>query len=707
MKGDENIFPIRPKIEEGETLTSYLFRIAEANRTTFQLIHETLSTHKKENTNTRVYYFLDLMPHNQIDIYLLGNLLGMSEDEILSHTYYSAAEKFSNISGEELDSTLHQLSWLVETKKRFFCRKCLESKKGFSLIWQVKGLQLCEIHNTNLESSCIKCGKVQPYIRNQMKEACCVLCSYPLSYGSIDGKIAEKQETDFTQQLKTRKVWKQILGINCSFPQQTIGAFSLKQTLALKLIFLCQSKESRYRLIRVKHLTRYEIKILLRLIRGKGDKKHYSIVGMLVRFLTKSNNSIEDLEKVTVSQEYIQSILEDKPTKERGFCLTPWCKYINTNAHMMDINLYYKSSQTHKGPSICTSCFITYGYHRSSGNWVEIGNTIELIINQFLPLMKRGINRKNIKNILNTSSQKVNDIIGYMYNQNLVPKGYKFVTEPKSESDLINKFKILSGHVGGLFRFKMIPVARKIFNWSQLEFHQYYYTSEIQMYLIHNKKKVERIPTYHKNLPKQLEEYRELCRQQGKSFSKKEFEQIYGISRGVLRYHHLSEEATSARQLQKKLIMSDQIQTCWHSARDYTEKLLREERVFNCQNVRSHIRKTRSWIARNCPELGDWIQKQVIVSKEQQASKQLNEEKKKLKETIRYLFKHGINLSKSNLAKYSNIKVGKMWGQTELGLLYHKTIAELIRETMPLKEIESEFSEDFIAQIEENFSFMK
>lgn len=49
-----------------------------------------------------------------------------------------------------------------------------------------------------------------------------------------------------------------------------------------------------------------------------------------------------------------------------------------------------------------------------------------------------------------------------MYNQNLIPKGYKFVAEPKSESDLINKFLTLSEHVGGLFRFKMICAAKKL-----------------------------------------------------------------------------------------------------------------------------------------------------------------------------------------------------------------------------------------------------
>ncbi|MBP1172882.1 MULTISPECIES: TniQ family protein [unclassified Paenibacillus] len=696
---DKNIFPIRPRIEEGEALTSYLFRIAEANRTTFHQILQVIHNQKKEKITSREYRYLDLLPQCQADIYLLGNLLGMSEDEILSHTYYSAVEKISKISGEELDITLHQLSLLVETKKRLFCRKCLENKKGFSLIWQIKGLQICEIHKTNLESSCINCGKLQPYTRDQMKESCCVLCSYSLSYGSIDGKIAEEQETEYTHQLKKYKIWKQLLGNNCLSPQQSIRQFNLKQTLALKLIFLSQSKESRYRSNRVKYLTRGNIKILMRLIRGKRDK-HYSIVGMLIRFFLNSNNSVEDLERVEVSQEYIQSILEDKPTKEHGPCLTPWCKYKNTNVHMT--NHYFKASHTHREPSICTSCFIPYGYDRNSGNWCEIGNTINLVSNHFLLLLKSGVSRKRIQHILNISSQKVNDVIGYMYNQNLIPEGYKFVTRPKSESDLINKFKTLSEHVGGLFRFKMIPAAKKIFNWNVLEFHQYYYTFEIQMYWIHNKKKVERIPRYHKNLSKQIVEYRELCRQQGKSFSKKDFEQIYGVSRGVLKYHNLHDEATSARQLQNKSILSYQIQTCWFLARDYTEKLLREERAFNCQNVYSYIRRNRKWLTKNCPELGEWIQEQVVVSKEQQATKKLNEEKKKLKETIHYLFKHDINLSKSNLGKYSNINVGKLWGQTELGLFCDKTIEELVWETMPLKEVESEFSEDFIEQIYEN-----
>ncbi|KOS00967.1 TniQ family protein, partial [Paenibacillus polymyxa] len=75
---DKNIFPIRPRIEEGEALTSYLFRIAEANRTTFHQILQIIHNQKKEKIESREYRYLDLVPQSQADIYLLGNLLGMS-----------------------------------------------------------------------------------------------------------------------------------------------------------------------------------------------------------------------------------------------------------------------------------------------------------------------------------------------------------------------------------------------------------------------------------------------------------------------------------------------------------------------------------------------------------------------------------------------------------------------------------------------------
>ncbi|RAV19104.1 TniQ family protein [Paenibacillus contaminans] len=670
---DEKRYAVRPKIEEGEALTSYLFRLAEANGTSFLGIIHTINTQDYLKIYSKRYYHLDLIPYRQVDVSLLESLLCMSYDELLSHTYYPAVAKIYDNPLDEIDDISFRLSLLIETKKRKFCRKCLLGNRGYKLIWQIKDIEICKIHNIPIESVCRNCGKIQPFTREQMMIPSCVFCTYTLSFGHEDCVVKEVQQ-EFSIQLKIYEVWERLLRSKGAISSR-IDDFNLQQTLALKMLYLSQSQESKYRMSRIKYLTKREIKFLRRLIRGE-DSKYHSIIGILIHFFLKSNYSIEEFQKVDVSQEFIQSMLGDQQKTERGPCFTPWCQYKGTTTNMFEYTHYKKANVTHHTSSICTSCFVSYGYDRKTGEWGEIGNTINLVSNIILPLLEAGISRKKMGQMLaDISINKINNIIGYMYNQNLIQKDYKFLSNLKLqiEEGLVNKFKILRKHVGG-FRYKMLPIANKLFGWSTLEFYIYYYSSEVQMYLIHNERKKEKEPRVHKDLDQKLVEYQEICMQKKRTFSSKDFNESYGVSRGVLGYYNLFDEVAAAREKQKEQLKSEEIQLYWSKAREYTEKMLNEEQPFNCKSVYTLIGRRRKWLKENCPDLARWIHQQVEVSKRQQVEIQLHEAKRKIKETIKQLVENDINLSKTNIAKYSGINV---WGQIELGMYYHSLIESL------------------------------
>ncbi|MNL30584.1 hypothetical protein D3C87_1523290 [compost metagenome] len=101
---------------------------------------------------------------------------------------------------------------------------------------------------------------------------------------------------------------------------------------------------------------------------------------------------------------------------------------------------------------------------------------------------------------------------------------------------------------------------------------------------------------------------------------------------------------------------------------------MNEEQPFNCESVYAAIGKRRKWLKENSPDFAEWIHQQVDVSKRQQAEIQLHQAKKKIKETIKQLVENDINVSKTNIAKYSGIN---MWGQIELGMYYHSLIENL------------------------------
>ncbi|OPH56198.1 hypothetical protein BC351_28945 [Paenibacillus ferrarius] len=673
----ERRYGVRPKIKEREALTSYLFRIAEANGTEFTKILQHINVRTYYQMQSRRYSHLDLFPFKQINTFLLSQLLCMSEEKLLNHTFYPAVVKFYNNPLDEIDNISLQLSLLLETNYRRFCRKCLLHSNGFQLLWQIKDIKVCDIHGITLQSTCNKCGKRQSYIRNQMKEIICGYCSFPLSYGNDEDDAPVNYDDLILNQNKLYTIWKRLLYSNKDFTVN-IGHFDRKQSLALRMLYFGQSKERSYKNSHIQFLNKDEIKFLRLLLRGQRTKIKLSIIGIMIRFLMKSEIAIDEFGSISVNQDYINSILDNNPKIELGTCQTPWCKSRGTHDDMLKYELLTRGNETHHSSAICKSCFIPYGYQRNTEVWSEIGNVSNLILKYIQPMLEAGLSRNRMVELIpGISLIKVNELIGYMYNQILIPTEFRYLRDLKPDSELVSKFEKLWNEAGN-YKKRMAQKAKSIFGWNLLNFYYNYYNNEVQLYLLSKSRKQEKEPRVHKELSNKLADYMDACDREKRVFSLKEFHEVYGVSIHILNYYNLYDEVAAAREAQKESIKSDQRNHYWSVTREYVTRMLESEIPFNCNSIYIAIGKGRAWLVQNCPDLAQWINDQVKVSQQQQEAITNRREKKIIEETIQYFIDQDIRISKKNVAKYSQIKIEKLVGETELGIYYNEVIDGLI-----------------------------
>jgi hypothetical protein len=658
-----NNYRVRPKIEEGEALTSYLFRVAEANGSSLRTMIHIINTQNRLRIESKMYHFLDLLPQRQVDLTLLSKLLCLSENEILSHTYYPVLDKIYDDPLGQIEEISHHISILVETKHRKFCRKCLINSKGFKLIWQIKNVMICKTHKEPLESICNNCGKEQPFMREEMESANCVFCQ--CSFNSVHEETKKPDASLSPLYLKTYEIWEGLMKNDKS--KLFNFELSRQQTIAIKILYLAQQKENKYVMTRIQFLPKDESKFLIRLIRGYKTIHSFSLIGILIRFLQRSENSFETFNKVEAAQDYIESLTKEKQEIQLGNCNTPWCNHQSSNVFMIKIEPSY--IKNYYNVSICTSCFITYGFEIDTGEWGEIGGNIPLILNSILPLLESGFSRSKIEKMIGISSNNINNMLGYMYNHSLIPHSISYEKWIKSENDLdvLNTFKKLKEDSSG-YRLKMLVQAKEQYNWSIFDFYKYYQMPEIQLYLINNKGKGEREPRKHTNLKEQLIEYQESCKQDNKLFTAKEFNESYGVSPGILSYYSLNDELAVAREKQNEQVKLIRFEDIWSKARNFTEKMLIDAKPFNCGDVYQAIGKRRPWIINNLMEFEEWIHQQVKISKQQQWKMKLSAYKTQIKKAIKQLIEEDLLLSKVNIAKYSEIDRNQFARHSELSL---------------------------------------
>ncbi|RAP22863.1 hypothetical protein C2W64_03422 [Brevibacillus laterosporus] len=189
-------FTVRPRMKEGESLTSYILRVAMANCFDYMRILKIVNTKRNNKDIWRRTFRFDVSADGRIDMFRLSKLLKITEFEIQSMTFMPLANKLIEEGYYTSEQILIALPKLIEINKRCFCPLCLKEQGYYKLLWQVKEIDMCNIHLCRLQSSCQNCMKLQPYISENLAIMQCKYCHSRLTTQGIQ-KIEDEKEINY------------------------------------------------------------------------------------------------------------------------------------------------------------------------------------------------------------------------------------------------------------------------------------------------------------------------------------------------------------------------------------------------------------------------------------------------------------------------------------------------------------------------------
>lgn len=469
-------FTIRPKPQEGESLSGYIMRISELNCTKFWCLMKHIGI-----SNSVVSRPLDISPEKIVNISNLTNLLGLDEESILKMTFSSLFNQlYPNITPEDKQLKRNPVSDEIVKNKRFYCISCLRESGYYKLLWQVKEIYICNIHFTKLQSCCSLCGTNQPLISSALSIFSCHKCGNPI-YTQLESKIKDSDEIN--EQLKIIDDWLFLLNEKL-LVNNNLYSYSKERFLVILSFYVAQGMEEIFDRGKISFFESGEVTDYLRFIYGLSGGKYISLK-IILKLLRNFNISLETLFSINIPESYIAS-LEDYRNKFEnkftGVCLAPWCNSYKSNKALTIINSRY-GIENHYLFSVCKECFNKYGYNKNTGEWENIGGFIDLLLNKVVISLNSHDSLKDISLKHKIDRYIIKNAIGYAANYKLLNEELLERYKPKNiPNDIISYFSYLYELIG-----QMRINSYKYFRWSSCEFYYYINIKEVQDYLIFEK----------------------------------------------------------------------------------------------------------------------------------------------------------------------------------------------------------------------------
>ncbi len=464
---------IRPAIEQGECLSSYLQRISNSNFITPHYLWRHVlksNTHYPQSSISRL---VDVIPSSTIDLNLLSSLLLTNRDSLENLTFMHVFRKF----GVDINDINHSriLSNLINTNRKF-CPECISEKPYFKLIWQITEINYCEKHGLELKTKCSNCNNFIPILPNSADFRKCPTCGFDLS------KSSSKQYLSDSKDQRIYDDWHIILGKK-TLPLNSIGTLSIEQNVALRTLFLIGPYENELTLDEKTTLS--SIKQLARCTQSTLKFMH---LGLILHFLRKYNVPIQYFFSMNLPQEYIESILSPKVRLiENLSCQAPWCKqYLKKGSLRRTPSSLkiYKSGDTLKYYMYCESCATEYALDTNC-LLCERSFFIQFTWNKVKPLLSSCSTLKELTLKLNSSQDKVTRSIIFLAANHLIAQDDLPVNIPSTHNEAI--MSSIKDNV-----IKGIP-AKKIRSELGIKYNDFlYYWLNIECQLLQFNKKVRR-----------------------------------------------------------------------------------------------------------------------------------------------------------------------------------------------------------------------
>lgn len=169
-------------IANGEALSSYIVRLAEANGARLVDLWRFLIPGAPLNRFGESLlvgnYIIDLWPSATLDMELLSCLSGVPVDELLLHTYDEYGQRVLPLS-PDFRYTLKDIRHWFSYQDFYYCPICVRERESIMLSWRWQ--KSCQVHEVRLRDTCPACGRRLKYYSMWSRPLRCPRCGVPLS----------------------------------------------------------------------------------------------------------------------------------------------------------------------------------------------------------------------------------------------------------------------------------------------------------------------------------------------------------------------------------------------------------------------------------------------------------------------------------------------------------------------------------------------
>lgn len=642
-----NSLTIRPKIKNGESLTSYLYQITDKNKckvVDIAKLSKLTSISKRES----IYTFpgLDFNILNNYDINKLSGLLKKDKEKILSMTSYYYHQKFGEAK--------NLLNREFEKNHRKYCPVCLKEGKGFKLIWQVNEIEICLEHQISLQSQCISCGSFIQYanaeaiLHNKCKK-CGASLSYDVNYKKFDDNY-------FKEEIRKYEDWQFLLS-NMTKPP-VVDGYNIKDSLVLSFLYLLHVKGNPK--LPIPHYRDFKN----RLLRFELTKKNRTLSPYnLLKSLRHMGISLNDFSRIKVPNEFINKISYRNEEDDSPVCLAPWCSSYHSSNSMVNVKLI-RPKKNLKNHQVCSDCMVVYAQNNNK-EWVDVTNIVSLY--KSLENFFSSNNANAIENITNISKYKINYILGYYLNNN----GKEFTKNYGINDDELNyleKFKSL--FLNSLLIPRIKNIARREWGWNELEFFYYFQKREVQEYLHFELKSdinKRRTPKYNFWREK-VNHFLNAAIKSEEVITHSLVAQGVGCSPKLLKNLDLTNIINLAKEKQKENRLLEREKLIEDKVIEYIKKCEIEDSELTLEDLYKEAGLTAVTIKKMHPNVYMLMNEEVLRLKQERKEKLIEEYKIKCKLVIKQLLLEGSPLKYTEIMRRAGLKEE-----------YSRTIGELRR----------------------------
>ncbi|RFU60743.1 TniQ family protein [Peribacillus glennii] len=599
---------IRPAPKLGESLSSFVFRLCTLNKINFK---ELIKFVYKEKYVNKDKFLIDVFPDEVINLHDLSILCGHDVETLKNHSFGVIFNKIYNQNDNRKRAFKLDMNGLLIKDKRRFCIKCLAESGNFKLLWQVKGVNCCEIHKLPLVDTCQDCGEIQPYLHEGLMEKHCFYCYSELPHQVIS-QVTMSKGNDESRIIDN---WTFLLNPSLPFTKVSFP-FNTEQSIALTLLY-AQSV-----IFTKKILGRIKEDRLKSSIKNLNNSR--SVLVSDVLYMSKEYKiNAQDLLGLQIDDRFAKEFacLKDKQISPIN-CATPWCLHKGSNNKMQKVvSSYHRLKDKYLSMVVCTSCNIRYGVNITNNEWEDVENQITLI-SDVIKMLEKG---ESIRGITRIAKSKTYQILGYILFHELFSTTnlVKIKKENMPTDDVSYFYEIYEGSMAFPNLYKK---AKRLFAWNMYEL-GYYLASPVVQNELNLTENIKRVRYFHsKTIVKGKVE--KIVNAAVKSTENMSLLQIAGAlekTPSIFRHYSLNDDLKTDINNHNNKLRKTRFRHLYESVERFFTSDNNQCKFIVMKDVYSYLGINRSYVRRNNLTLDHYISEKINCHNEEYSKRKVNE----------------------------------------------------------------------------------